>query len=106
MAMQHAPLRPTGFSRRRAITIMAAAAGALIPGTDRRAAQAVPLYRWQGTSLGSPSRLLLYHPDRAQAERIVARCTDEIERLERIFALFRPESEIARLNRDGRLDAP
>jgi thiamine biosynthesis lipoprotein len=39
-------------------------------------------------------------------ERVVALCTDEIERLERIFALYRDDSEIACLNRDGRITAP
>ena len=59
-----------------------------------------------GTSLGSPSHLLLYHHDRATAARIVSECAAEIERLERIFALYRTDSEIARLNRDGRIEFP
>src|SRR5579883_2324983 len=70
------------------------------------AERGVALYQWRGSSLGSPSRLLLYHHDHRAAMRIIARCAAEIERLERIFALFRAESEIARLNRDGVLDGP
>jgi FAD:protein FMN transferase len=64
------------------------------------------LYRWTGTSLGSPSRMLLYHSNRARAERVMALCTAEIERLERIFALYRDDSEVARLNRDGLIATP
>jgi len=64
------------------------------------------LYRWQGTSLASPARLLIYHTDRVAAEQAINRCITEIERLERIFALNREDSEIARLNRDGRIVAP
>jgi FAD:protein FMN transferase len=66
----------------------------------------VALYRWNGTSLGSPSRLLICHPDRMIAGQIAARCAAEIRRLEAIFALYRADSELARLNRDGRLESP
>jgi thiamine biosynthesis lipoprotein len=71
-----------------------------------RSDTALLLYRWDGTSLGSPSCLLLYHHDRAAASRIVGECAAEIERLERIFALYRTDSEITRLNRDGEIKFP
>lgn len=93
-------------SRRRAITILGACAGLPLLAGDYRPPASLPLYEWNGTSLGCPSRLLLYHPSRTAAEQATARCVDEIERLERIFALYRDDSEIARLNRDGRLAAP
>ena len=96
----------TGVSRRRALTIVAAAAGMpLLCGADR-SHSAPLLHQWTGTSLGSPSQLLLYHGDGATAARIARECAAEIERLERIFALYRADSEIARLNRNGRLDFP
>jgi thiamine biosynthesis lipoprotein len=94
------------LTRRRAITITAAAAGlSLLCATDRTT-RAAPLYHWTGSSLGSPSRLALCHPDRVAAGRLVGRCVAEIVRLERIFALYRDDSELARLNRNGRLDDP
>ncbi len=94
------------ISRRRALTIVGAMAGLpLLCGADR--SQSAPLlHQWTGTSLGSPSRLLLYHHDGAAAARIAGKCAAEIERLERIFALYRADSEIARLNRDGRIEFP
>lgn len=98
--------RPAALSRRRAIVVLGAATGLPLLGADDRAAGSTRLYQWSGSSLGSPSRLLLYHWDRAAAARIVGQCAAEIERLERIFALYRGDSELARLNRDGRLDAP
>jgi len=94
------------LSRRRALTIIGAVAGLpLLPSADQPA-DAASLYRWQGTSLGSPSCILLHHPDRGAAERAVARCVAEIERLEKQFSLYRSDSEIARLNSHGRLEAP
>ncbi len=97
---------PVALSRRRAMTILGAVAGMPLLCAVDRPADAVALHQWNGTSLGSPARLLLYHPDRAAAARIASICAAEIERLERVFALYRADSELARLNRDGRLDAP
>lgn len=42
----------------------------------------------------------------ATAAPIFAALAQEISRLEAIFSLFRPDSALSRLNRDGRLDAP
>ncbi len=93
-------------SRRRAIALLAAAAGLPLLGADGRIAPAAWLYRWDGTSLGSPSRILLYHWDRSAAAAILERCVGEIERLERVFALYRADSQLAQLNAAGRVDAP
>jgi FAD:protein FMN transferase len=94
------------LSRRRAITILGAVAGLpLLPSGDQPN-NATRLHRWQGTALGSPSCILLHHPERGVAERAVAQCVAEIERLEKAFSLYRYDSEIARLNRSGRLEAP
>src|SRR5215475_2583907 len=97
---------PGVVSRRRAIAILGAAAGLpLVPSGDQPK-DVTRLHRWQGTALGSPSYILLHHAERGTAERAVAQCVAEIERLEKVFSLYRRDSEIARLNRDGRLDAP
>jgi thiamine biosynthesis lipoprotein len=63
------------------------------------------VYEWRGQALGARGRLLLAHPDGNAAQRAAALCRDEIERLERIFSLYRADSELVALNRCGRLDA-
>ncbi len=94
------------LSRRGVITILGAVAGLpLLPSGDQPK-NAARLHRWQGMALGSPSYILLHHPDREAAERAVAQCVAEIERLEKAFSLYRDDSEIARLNRHGRLEIP
>jgi FAD:protein FMN transferase len=94
------------LSRRRVITILGAVAGMpLLPSGDQPK-NATRLHRWRGTALGSPSYILLHHPDREAAEGAVAQCVAEIERLEKAFSLYRGDSEIARLNRHGHLEAP
>ena len=53
----------TGVSRRRALTIVAAVAGMpLLCGADR-SHRTLFLHQWTGTSLSSPSQLLLYNND-------------------------------------------
>jgi len=86
------------ISRRRALTILAAAT--TLPAS---AMADVPIYTWQGRALGARAMLRLAHPD---AGAIAARAASEIDRLEDVFSLFRPQSALSRLNRQGSLDAP
>ena len=69
-------------------------------------AEAAQLHRWSGIALGAGAEIVLHDPDAARARRLIARCVAEIDRLEDVFSLYRPESAIRRLNRDGRLAAP
>ncbi len=94
----------TVLSRRRLLTVIAAAPGlALLPGDT--IANTQPRWRWRGTALGAKAEIILIHPDKATAQNLIRLAADEIERLENIFSLYRSESEISRLNRDGRLAA-
>src|SRR5262245_30020434 len=98
------PIDPT---RRRALRIVAAAAGVpLMIAAVRVSAPKGELHRWQGDVLGAFSELTLWHTDAAFAQRTIRKVRQEIERYERIFSLYRPESEIARLNAAGRLARP
>jgi len=93
---------PMTLTRRRLLTIVAAASlTGLAPAV--RAEDAV---RWSGAAMGTTARLVLQGGDRAAAAQAVGRCLVELARLERVFSLFQPDSALARLNRDGRLDAP
>jgi thiamine biosynthesis lipoprotein len=97
-------MRPA-LGRRRFIGISAAAAGlALVP----FAASTMPqeAVRWRGQALGASAELIVHHHDREQAERLVARAAVEIARLERIFSLYRSESALSTLNRQGALASP
>ncbi len=95
-------IRPT---RRRLLTIMGAAAGmTLSPSIGRTAT--VPRWRWRGNALGAKAEMTLVHPDEAIAKRLIRLAVDEIERLEDIFSLYHPDSEIVRLNRHGRIETP
>jgi FAD:protein FMN transferase len=52
------------------------------------------------------SELSLWHTDAAFARRAILKVEAEIARYERIFSLYRPDSEISRLNAAGSLTKP
>jgi len=85
-----------GLSRRRFMTISAAilAAGPV---------RAAPVTRWTGVALGARTSITFAHPE---AARLVAAARDEIARLGSIFSLYRADSALSHLNRDGVLAAP
>ncbi len=87
------------ITRRRLIAISAAMA--LLPAAARAATGSARL--WTGQALGARASIRLDHPDGAA---IAARVMAEIDRLEDILSLYRPESALARLNREGHLAAP
>jgi len=63
-------------------------------------------HSWNGEVLGAVSELSLWHTDAAFARATILKVRQEIERFERIFSLYRSDSEIARLNAAGRLAKP
>lgn len=93
------------MTRRRAITICAGAGAMAALGSPRGQAK-MPEMEWRGQALGGQARITIRHADEAVARRVVGFCVGEIERLERIFSLYRSDSEILHLNREGRLDDP
>lgn len=91
------------LSRRRFIAI-AACAAALSPGTVRAAE--MPRVRWLGKALGAKAEIVLEHPDQALAQQALAEALAELERLEAILSIYRPDSALSGLNRDGVLASP
>jgi FAD:protein FMN transferase len=93
-------------SRRRFIAISAVAVGAPLLALGVGRAPARP-WRWEGRALGAPASVTLYHSDPARARAALDAGLAELDRLEGIFSLYRPESALSVLNREGHLsDAP
>lgn len=92
-------------SRRRILTITAAAVGSVLVG-GRSSPRAETELAWHGTAMGADAAILFSGVEAEAARAAVAVVTAEIERLEGAISLFREGSEICRLNRDGILDAP
>ncbi len=90
------------ITRRRAITVLAAAAG--LPLFIKAGHAQARVYRWQGTSLGADASIQLYHTDEAKARTAVDAALAELNRLEDMFSLYRPNSVLSLLNRDGSVE--
>ena len=99
-----AQARPT---RRTVLRIVAACAALPLSITGIRAtAPKAQGFDWYGQVLGADSRLTLWHTNPAFARATILKARIEIDRLERIFSLYRSDSEIARLNAAGKLAQP
>lgn len=99
------PCRTPRVTRRKVLTILAAGVGAVlpVPGHPIAGKGQAPTYEWRGRALGAPAGIVVRHSDEIAARRLLRHCVREIDRLENIFSLYRRDSELCRLNRDGRL---
>ncbi|MFN3655672.1 MAG: FAD:protein FMN transferase [Pseudolabrys sp.] len=93
------------ITRRRAITVLAAAAATLTGGRSV-ADKAVADYEWRGFAMGTDARIVFSGVDGVSARAAASMAAAEIERIERALSLFRPDSEIVRLNRAKTLASP
>ena len=91
----------TRMTRRRLLLIGAAAGFAPAVNVAQTAT-----FRWSGYALGADAYIHIAGLDQREARRICALAMAEIERLENVFSLYRTDSELARLNKTGRLDRP
>lgn len=92
------------LTRRRALGLVAAVAG--LPLVLRATRATAEVVTWHGRALGAPATLILHHPDRPAAERLIAGCAAELARLEGVLSLYRRDSALSELNRTGALAAP
>ena len=90
------------MTRRRAITVVAAAIG--LPLAVRAGRAEARQIEWTGTTLGAPSTIRLYHTDEAKARAAIDAGLAELARLEAMFSLYRADSVISTLNREGRVN--
>ncbi len=61
---------------------------------------------WRGIALGADARIILHHENQTAAAAILERCRLEILRLEKLFSLYRNDSQLNQLNREGHLINP
>jgi thiamine biosynthesis lipoprotein len=98
------------MTRRRFISNSGAVAGLSLGAFGvgvARPGRASPLFHeWRGVALGADASLQIYHPDAAEAERMIADALAEVRRLERVFSLYDDTSALSRLNRDSELVDP
>ena len=101
MGEQASTSRP---SRRQFLYLMGgvAALGA-VPALRSRGLERVERKSW---ALGSDVSITALHEDRRCAELAVDDAFAELDRIEEVMSLYRPHSQLCRLNRDGLLENP
>lgn len=97
-------MSPEPISRRRVITILAAATSGIFAGAPRPSR--ANAYIWNGFAMGTDAQIVFGGAAEAKARAAVEGVVAEIARLEGALSLFREDSEIRRLNRDGTLHSP
>lgn len=101
--------RKRRLSRRRFIRIAAGAAscgGLAVLGSASSSKSGPAPAIWRGIALGNLASIEIRHPDGDKAAQLLETARTEIERLESILSLYRPDSALAILNRDGILRDP
>jgi len=95
---------PISVNRRRFITL-AVGTGSLLswPGLSPTSLARVERKSW---ALGTGVSLVVYHEDRPTAEQALSAAFKALNDIEDVLSLYRPQSQICRLNRDGVLDQP
>ena len=79
--------------------LIAASASLAASAFPFHAAWATEPVRWKGTALGAEGIIELHHSNPAEANYVLQKCQQEIERLEDLFSLYRPHSEVVAENR-------
>jgi thiamine biosynthesis lipoprotein len=104
-----------GVSRRRFLLALGAGgalAGATVTRLRRQAigqsfaATALHSVTRSAAALGSRVSITALDADPRQAERAIAASFAALERIEQLMSLYRPDSQLCRLNRDGALASP
>ena len=102
MSVADVEAAPKGVSRRQALKVVAAAAAVPIAvGGIRLLAPEAKFHVWNGAALGAVSSMMIWHPNADFARRTMNRMLTEVARLDSVFSLFRRESQLSTLNRDG-----
>jgi thiamine biosynthesis lipoprotein len=112
--MEQATTKPPALTRRRFLIACggAAAVGLFALARQNRDAGApgvsgqLKLFERSSAALGSSVSIAALHQDPAVAERALDAAFAELERIEQVMSLYRPDSQLCRLNRDGVLADP
>lgn len=89
-------------SRRRFLSICAGSAAAgLAPFTFAGTAKAGEVREWSGVALGADASISLAGFKADESSALLDLCRDEIDRQESLFSLYRPDSVISHLNKNG-----
>ncbi len=94
------------MNRRRCLSLFAASSAAPLVGSGCQRRGGEEVTRWRGVLFNSDVDMAVHAMPPAAAEALIRDCELEMQRLEKLFSLYLPDSPLSRLNRTGRLDNP
>src|SRR5262245_21420668 len=97
---------PKPPSRRRFLFLVGGAGGLAALGLARQNSNGLNSVSRTSWALGADVTLPVLHENRRTAERAIDDAFAELERIEEAMSLYRPHSQLCRLNREGALDHP
>ena len=98
-------IRAHGLCSRRRFLRICAASAALGIVRPMAAASEPATSTWRGMAFGGLASIELHHSDHGRVRRVLPMVMAEIERLEGIMSLYREDSALMQLNRQGHLGA-
>ena len=96
-------------TRRRFLKIIGLASIGAISGTalvKLTKADILKKVTWKGIALGSPAEITIYHPNQKEAEDILSESHKKLAQLENLFSLYKENSQLSMLNKNGYLENP
>ena len=94
------------MNRRRCLSLLPATGAASLLGNGCQQGVREEVTRWRGVLFNSDVDMSVHAMPPAVAEPLIRNCELEMQRLEKLFSLYLPDSPLSRLNRTGRLDNP
>lgn len=94
------------MNRRRFIALTAGAGTSLLAARACLPSPDLQKFERRSRALGAEISLTVYHADPAVARRATDEAFHTLDRIEDVLSLFRPQSDICRLNADGHIDRP
>ncbi|MEO1826248.1 MAG: FAD:protein FMN transferase [Roseibacillus sp.] len=94
------------MNRRRCLSLLSATSAASLLGNGCQRVVREEVTRWRGVLFNSDVDMAVHAMPPAVAEPLIRNCELEMQRLEKLFSLYLPDSPLSRLNRTGRLDNP
>ena len=94
------------MNRRRCLSLLSATGAASLLGNGCQRGKREEVTRWRGVLFNSDVDIAVHAMPPAVAEPLIRNCELEMQRLEKLFSLYLPDSPLSRLNRTGRLDNP
>lgn len=91
-------------NRRKSLKILGLSAGVTLCPVFALSRETPELFQWEGYALGADTEIQIYANERNDAQAAVELVKELIAKLEGIFSLYDPGSEIVELNKAGKLE--